>query len=329
MKNRILFRVDGYKEIGMGQIYRCLAIAALFKDHEVMFVTTKKSVEGISVLHDSGINFSVIDSGEDIFNVISTWHPDIIVIDCLNSTSDYMKRIKSLVKRVIAIEDLGTGAKYADAVINALYEDKSDGVKFFSGSKFHCLREEFHNIGIPDFSESVKEIMITFGGADPSNLTKRLYNICKQIHEIYPKVHFTFVCGLVYDCSGNGIVSDNNLNITVLQNVHNISYYMKRSDIAVTSQGSTIFELASLGIPSISIAQNERELTHTFACEANGFLNLGLGKDLSDESIKNSIIILINNTDRRHCMRKLMLKNDIMSGTLRVADIILGKNDPE
>lgn len=329
MKKRILFRVDGYNEIGMGQIYRCLAIAALFKDHDLIFVTTKKSAEGISVLHDSGINFSVIDSVEDIFNVINTWHPDIIVIDCLNSTSDYMKRIKSLVKRVIAIEDLGTGANYADAVINALYEDKCDGIKFFSGSKYHCLRGEFHNTGIPDFSESVNEIMITFGGADPSNLTKRLYNICKQIHDIYTKVHFTFVCGLVYDCNGNGIVSDNYSNITVVQNVHNISYYMKRSDIAVTSQGSTIFELASLGIPSISIAQNERELTHTFACEDNGFLNLGLGKNLSDESIKNSIVMLIKNTDKRYCMRELMLKNDIMSGTLRVADIILGKNVPE
>ena len=98
---------------------------------------------------------------------------------------------------------------------------------------------------------------------------------------------------------------------------------MQQADIAFTSQGRTVYELASLGVPSIVLAQNERELLHTFAQMPNGFMNLGLGENLSEETIKNTLEWLIETPQIRKEMRELMLKNDLKDGLNREVDLIL------
>ncbi len=98
---------------------------------------------------------------------------------------------------------------------------------------------------------------------------------------------------------------------------------MQQADIAFTSQGRTVYELASLGIPSIVLAQNERELLHTFAQMPNGFMNLGLGKDISEETIKNTLEWLIQTPQIREEMRNLMLKSNLKEGLNRELELIL------
>ena len=49
---------------------------------------------------------------------------------------------------------------------------------------------------------------------------------------------------------------------------------MEQSQLAVTSNGRTVYELAHMNIPAIVIPQHKREMSHAFACEANGFLSL-------------------------------------------------------
>lgn len=52
-KKRILFRVDGYRELGMGHIYRCLTLAYSLTGHEILFVTREDRTEGYQKLLDS------------------------------------------------------------------------------------------------------------------------------------------------------------------------------------------------------------------------------------------------------------------------------------
>src|SRR5699024_11338995 len=73
---------------------------------------------------------------------------------------------------------------------------------------------------------------------------------------------------------------------------------MKRSDIAISSQGRTMLELASMNVPTILMAQNERELTHEFGYLSNGFINLGLGEAIDSSSIALTLEWLMN-TDRK------------------------------
>ena len=71
------------------------------------------------------------------------------------------------------------------------------------------------------------------------------------------------------------------------------------------------------------VAQNERERLHTFAQMENGFLNLGLGAEVTEETILSTFQWLARTPQIREEMRSLMLKNHLEQGTGRVLDIIL------
>ena len=100
---------------------------------------------------------------------------------------------------------------------------------------------------------------------------------------------------------------------------------MKKADVAISSQGRTTFELASMGVPTIVLAQNKREQLHTFAQMNNGFINLGLGSEVADDDILNTLKWLIDSGSIRKEMHSLMLRTDLLSGINRVVRIILGE----
>ena len=321
-KKKIVFRCDGYKELGMGHIYHCLTLAYNLTGHDVIFVTNKNHLEGLNKIAESNMKYTTIENDEQFFDFLENYKPDIVVNDCLDTTEKYIKKIKMLSKKVVTIEDLGEGAKYADIIINALYDNKRYNNEY-CGEEYVCLRNEFLISKPKEFSQEVKEVLILFGGTDPSNLTKKVYNMIKENYSKYPNIHYNFITGIGYDCEKNEIVQDDEKNIRVLKNVSNISEYMSSADLAFTSQGRTVYELASMGVPSIVMAQNERETLHKFAQMTNGFMNLGLGKDLSIETIFNTFDWLIKTPQIRKEMRDLMLKKNIKDGIKNEIELIL------
>lgn len=80
-----------------------------------------------------------------------------------------------------------------------------------------------------------------------------------------------------------------------------------------------------MGVPTIVMAQNEREQLHRFAQMDNGFINLGLGSEVSDEDILSTFEWLAGAVSIRKEMHKLMLDNDLKPGINKVKRIILGE----
>ena len=97
---------------------------------------------------------------------------------------------------------------------------------------------------------------------------------------------------------------------------------MQEADIIFSSAGRTMYEIASLGIPSIIIAQHEREMTHYFANKNNGFKNLGIGSKINDKIILNEFIEMVNSFELRRFMNKSLLKNNLSKGKANVVNII-------
>ncbi|WP_225369360.1 glycosyltransferase [Methanobrevibacter arboriphilus] len=114
-------------------------------------------------------------------------------------------------------------------------------------------------------------------------------------------------------------------NVEIFENVKNISEYMYKADLIFTSAGRTMYEIASIGVPCICLCQNNRELTHTFANAKNGFINLGLGKDINEEEIIDTMENLINNTNIRIEMNKRMLNIDLKHGFENIMSIVKNK----
>lgn len=322
-RKKIVFRADGYRELGMGHIFHCLTLAYHLTGHDCMFVTNRKHEEGYNRLKESFMPLHAIETEEQFYDFLEEYKPDVVVNDCLNTTKEHILKLKRLADKVITIEDLGEGAEYADAVINALYNIPNPGQNQYIGADYVCLRDEFLIKSPKEFSDEVQNVLVMFGGTDPSGLMKKIYDIAKAFHVIYPDIRFTFITGVSSDAAQKGIVDDENDNIFVYNNVKNVSDYMKDADLAFTSQGRTVYELASMGVPAIVLAQNEREQLHTFAQMNNGFLNLGIGRNVDVETIKSTFKWLVDTPKIRKEMRELMLKNDLGKSIDRVIDIIL------
>lgn len=315
-RKKIVLRCDGYKEIGMGHVFHCITLAHNLIEHDVILVTNKNCKEGLEKIKDSNLKYYEIENDNDFFDFLKNNKIDIVVNDCLDTSEEYIKNLKMLVDRVVTIEDLGTGTKYADSVINALY-DNCKIPNSYTGEKYVCLREEFLIQKPKTFMDKVKNIIVLFGGTDPSNLTEKVYMLAKK--EKYKNIIFTFICGV----GSSFEIKNSPDNIQVLKNVKNLSKYMSEADLAFTSQGRTVYELASLGVPSIVMAQNEREKLHTFAYMNNGFVNLGLGIEVSSTVLENTLDWLLNTPYVRKEMRDLMLKHDIKHGIENEINIIL------
>ena len=78
-----------------------------------------------------------------------------------------------------------------------------------------------------------------------------------------------------------------------------ISKIMEVSQLALSSNGRAIYELADMNIPSIIISQHEREHTHNFASLDRGFINIGVMSDKTAATIEKAFNELVENNEYR------------------------------
>lgn len=319
---RIILRTDGEERLGMGHIYRCLSIAYHLTGHEILFVTKKNAVLGVEKIKGSFFPMRQIENETDMYEIVKEFRPDIVVNDILNTSKSYMLELRKNVDRIVNFEDMGDGAELADCVINAVYEDDKKP-NHYTGFEYFFIRDEFFEVAPKEFSNEVKNIVVLFGGSDPSNLTSKVYEIFQEISKIFPQIEFHIITGFGYRYK-NEIDDDLEHHIYIHNDVKLVSRYLQRADLAITSQGRTIYELAYMGVPTIVLAQNKRETEHIFASMTNGFINLGIGKQIEKDMIKNTIEWLIHTPMVRREMRELQLSKDYSNGQKRVLKLILG-----
>ena len=189
-RKNIVFRVDGMKERGLGHIYNCIALAYGFTEHNILLVTKKGCCEGIQKIKETNLPYRIIEDDYDIQDIINEFKPDIWVNDCLDTTKEYIQYLRKFVNRIVTIEDLGPGAELSDAVINAIYDNNglyAHNIKnVYWGPEYINLRDEFMLSKPKDFSSDVNNVLIMFGGTDPSNLNVKLYNVVKKYQKDIP-----------------------------------------------------------------------------------------------------------------------------------------------
>ncbi|QTL99725.1 UDP-2,4-diacetamido-2,4,6-trideoxy-beta-L-altropyranose hydrolase [Iocasia frigidifontis] len=326
-RKKIIIRVDGYKKIGLGHIYRTLLLANRLIDHEFLFVSKSEHNLGVNIIKAHNYPVLTFEKNVELKKIIEQYKPDIVINDILDTPEDYIKYLNKRDIFVVNFEDMGEGAKKANLVINALYTEKYPLNNHYWGKAYYCLREEFYLLNPKKVSEEVKEILLTFGGTDSNNYTGRIIKLINDLN--LDGIKITIIVGLGYERmdSLKKKIDSFNIDVEIRQNVSDISRYMKKADIVITSAGRTVYEIASIGTPTIVLAQNNRELRHTFACADNGIINLGLGYEVSDREIKDTLLNLVKDYKLRKKCNYLMLKNDLKFGINNVLNLIFKEHE--
>ena len=319
-KKRIAVVVNAYDEIGTGHVYRCLSIASKLILHDVLFIMDYHHKLGIDIVNEYNYPFKLYTDENELFDILKQYSPDIVINDILDTSLDYVSSLKNEGYFVVNFEDMGDGVEKADVVFDALYEHEFAENNIYTGHKYYILKDEFYFQPQKIISQAVNNVLITFGGTDPNNFTQKVLNAILATNY---EGRINVVVGLGYkDLDDLLSKYGNNPAIQIYRNVSNISEFMFKADIIFTSAGRTMYEIASLGVPTICLCQNEREVTHVFGSKKNGFINLDLGINVSTEKIIDTFINLVNDYDFRVEMNKKMLSIDLKSGFENVSSII-------
>lgn len=316
-RRRLLFVVAGNRQVGLGHVHNTLLLANDLVRHRIEFLVQADSQLAFEAI--AARNYPVHrQASADLVDDIAALDPDVVVNDRLDTDADYVGRLKSLGVQVVNFEDLGPGARHADLVVNAIYPEGQALPRHYFGPDYFLLRDEFLLTPQPPVRERVGRVLLTFGGTDPNNLTRKV--LAAVAGECAARgIAIEVIAGFGYEAFESLAGFE---GVEIVRNVPDMAARMAAADLVFTSAGRTTYEIASLGVPCIVLAQNDRELTHLHASEANGFLHLGLGAATTAERILAAFLQLVDSEDERRARVERMRRTDLRGGRARVQALL-------
>lgn len=292
---------SGSIALGMGHIMRTLAIADKMRKHfNVIYIckSDKEYETGIKELKRRG--YPVYYEEDKVF-------ADIILVDSYDMTEQKLSSLRKKYGKLIYIDDLHCLDYYdCDIIINKTLRAKElkypapPDCKILLGTEYALLRSEFQRVTLPLVNENVKNVLITMGGTDPKGTSVKVLNILKK----EPFTFFVAVSGGFSDSLKEKLnhLACENENIILKRNP-NMAELIAGCDLAITANGGTSQEIASLGVPSIalSIVDNQNE-DLAFGERTDLFLYAGREENLTSEKLISLFYRLVNDFNLRREM---------------------------
>ena len=319
-RKKIVFRTDASKNLGMGHVYRTLAVAQELARHELVIVLSKDQELGQQFFAEYPFKVELVDNDDEFVKFVEGNQTDLVILDRLNNDREIVDALKKSAK-VVTFEDLGDGAAVADLLISDLYLNPDvPADQQLAGVENAILAPTFESLPRKATIEpEVDNILLLFGGTDPSNLAVKSLDALEAIG-------FDGVVTVVRGLGAEPIdLSAYSLKLNPLSNVKNMPAVMVQADLALSSAGRTITELACIGVPTICMAQNAKELTHAHTTEANGVVMLGLGNDVSTKDLATEIQSLISDYEKRGTLSANALVATSSRSNTKVVERILEK----
>lgn len=308
----VALRVDGGKDIGMGHIMRTMALANdLKKNEEVkrVFYITKNKQSAVNKLKENEFEVITIDKDltyekeiEKVKEIIKREEVNKLITDSYDIGQNYLIEMRKVVDKLVTIHDYAPFAFPSHVVINGNayaedldYDSLYGDTEFLLGTDYLLLREEFRNLPEIEVRDRVQNILVTVGGYDLRNLTPKIIEALDSIdfdemEDQYidkENLYIDVVIGPSFDNVEEIIaeVQKSSLDISLNFNVRKMSNLMLKSDIAISSGGSTLYELAVTKTPALVLLQAENQVRVAEKLDSESIINLGF-----DKSIDNILI---------------------------------------
>lgn len=313
----LLIRADASPQIGTGHVMRCLALAQAWQEsggttlfalaNGTSTLEVRLLSEGMKICHLTALPGSADDAAQTIKlarELKAAW----VVIDGYHFSAAYQHAIKQAGLRLLFIDDYGhTKYYYADLVLNqnisadeSLYANRESHTRLLLGTRYALLRREFWPWrGWRRKSSPVaRKVLVTMGGSDPENVTLKAMQALQNLKG--DELETVVVVG-----SGNlyaGTLQSNirNRQTCLVSNISNMAELMAWADLAISAGGSTCWELAFMGLPSIILvlADNQRLIAKQLS--ALGWaVNLGWHHDISSAQVLQALTSLLVAPEKR------------------------------
>ncbi|MCP4441338.1 MAG: UDP-2,4-diacetamido-2,4,6-trideoxy-beta-L-altropyranose hydrolase, partial [Aureispira sp.] len=256
--SKIYFRADGNSQIGLGHIFRSLALATMLKnDFECIFVirnpldTLKPKIQAVANLIELP---EPTDELEEATHLVNSYlsEQDIVVLDGYHFKTSYQEVIKTAGVKLVSIDDIYECHFLSDAIINHAggitpdYYNNQFYTQFYLGLNYLLLRPVFLEAAQTPYTKTdTNNIFICMGGADTNNNT---IDILHKIEQKWTADDITcyVVIGQAYlhKKELENVIADSSLTIKVLSNLsaEQMLYYMQLCPIAICPPSGITFE---------------------------------------------------------------------------------------
>ncbi len=315
---KIAIRADGGSQIGMGHVMRCLVLAKeLSKSNEVLFICKKgegSSLKaGVDKIKNEGFQVIVVNDKnvlEELKSINKYNYINCLMTDSYDVDEEYFNKISDIFEYTVYIDDINICKFNVDCIINQNINAKSlnyrlnpnKKTKLLLGTEYCMLREEFRKQYHKAINEKVENILITVGGMDKDYISLKLLDVVKEFNiPIHLVIGNAFEEKLIRELE---YVKNKCEYINLYKNA-DMSELMKKCDIAISTTGSTIYELAAMQVPTVGIivAENQKEI-----CREMDKLGMIIGtEDLiyrDGKKFTEVVLSLINNKSLRINMMK-------------------------
>ena len=321
---------------------RCLALAQAWQAEggAVTFITACDSEGLLQRLSSEGFTVVKLDyaypNPEDwavTAQVLATYPDAWVVLDGYHFDPAYQRCIKETGHRLLVIDDMAHLDYYhADVILNQnihaeqLTYPCNPATRLLLGTRYALLRCEFWpwRGWEREIPEVVRKVLVTLGGSDPDNQTLKMVHALQQLSG--EDLEVTVVVGGSNPRFGELQSEIHGLpGFQVLHNVSNMPEWMAWADLAITAGGSTCWELAFMGLPSILLvlAENQRRIAE--GLNAAGIaLNLGGAKVVTSARLISALCGLTADTTKRAEMAQLGQQMVDGMGSKRVIQLMLG-----
>jgi UDP-2,4-diacetamido-2,4,6-trideoxy-beta-L-altropyranose hydrolase len=302
---------------------RCLALAQAHaaRGGASTFVTSGEAPGLEARLHDERFTVENVDapsgSPEDAAQTLAiAGHSkaDVIVADGYRFTYAFHEKLRTSGLPLVALDDGTTRRDHcADIVLNQNlyarendYRDKRPHSRVLVGPRYVLLRREFL-----EFSKYKRRnpsrgrrLLVTLGGSDPDNVTERLVRALSTA----TSADITVVVGAANPrrerLESLAIAAGG--HIRVRADVRSMAALMARSDVAISGGGSTVYELAFMGLPSVVGATTGGEERVLEGLASHGvFRRVGRFSGVKTEDVVQLALDLLGDSRERTAMSAL------------------------
>ena len=320
--DNLLIRVDSTYKSGMGHFMRTLALAQKWqKERDEIFFLINDNEHLKKRITDENMKFIVnpyqsasLDDSKFLINAVSDNNISWVIVDGYVFKEDYFDFLRKNNINYLIFDDDGKMSHYnSNIVVNqnlhgkyGWYESKKEDYTYILvGTDFTLLRNEF--LIFQDYKKTIKDkaknILITLGGSDVNNYSLDILEVLNSLKDHDFNIIVVIGANNKHEEELNKFCRNVEFNVKVLKNIKNMPEIMQWADLAFSSGGTTVWELAFMGVPSIIGATSYiEEVLLNGLDENNLFKTVGKLENLNKSEIKNIFNNLINDKDTRKKM---------------------------
>ena len=309
----IYFIVNTNSKIGAGHLKRCISLAKKIDNYDEVtrIIFTGWIIDPVLVkaliFPYLKLKKSEIISGFKFYNTKKGVN-NYLIIDSddkeLHSIS-FQERCKENNFTTVYFTVNQNYSYTCDFLINpnilALYQNYKISKKTCKllGPNYFVFNEYFEGINIIPRKKFSNSIFINFGNADPKNISYLLLECLLKVENLRKNEIHLVIGNLVKNTDLiQDLVNLSKFKIKVYSNINDIKSVMVKCQLAICSLGTTFWELAVMGIPSIIIPSSDREEETSRILNKLGYAqNLFKEEEFFDSNTPNKLEYLITNSN--------------------------------